>query len=256
MECFISSLVAGFDGEIDASEEAVCWVMNADGLSNESASSFAARLSGRPVSDASLVVSVDKRSALFAHDRVVASSDNIFGYYIACGSEVSEVLVGFLERNDPPADLGLRKSKEVLGAEGDFLEDLMKSDMAAAPFEKIANGYGAVYPDFNITDIGGDKVGALITIGAIPLTAPNLQFIREEHGTLAVRLASSDADAYVDLVIGDEGGAALPFKEAEALEIFESPGFHESSKVRLLGGFSSPVKLVGGHHSWDEFLTR
>lgn len=247
MECFISSLVAGFDGEIDASEEAVCWVMNADGLSNESASSFAARLSGRPVSDASLVVSVDKRSALFAHDRVVASSDNIFGYYIACGSEVSEVLVGFLERNDPPADLGLRKSKEVLGAEGDFLEDLMKSDMAAAPFEKIANGYGAVYPDFNITDIGVDKVGALITIGAIPLTAPNLQFIREEHGTLAVRLASSDADAYVDLVIGDEGGAALPFKEAEALEIFESPGFPESSKVRLLGGFSSPVKLVDGY---------
>lgn len=244
MDCFITSLIASFDGEIDASEEAVCWVMNADGLSDESASSFAGRLLGKPISDVKLIASVGKLSALFAHDCVVASSENILGYYAACGAEVNDVLIGFLERNDLPIDLCASKSGEKLDTNKRFFEDLMRSDITVTSFKKVVKGYDAAYPAFDIANVDMEKVGVLIESGVICLTAHNLQYIRTEYEALAVRLACSDAGSYVALVVGDDEPAVLSFEEAEVLEIFELPCFSEALKVRLLDGFSSPVKLV------------
>lgn len=248
IEIFISTLIAGIEELLLDSQEAIAMVLGAEGLSVPTGTAYIGRLANR-ISDLRIVANDDFAQAALEKNKVAPKTSNLidafarFGFspcmlsYVAeCGEFETDVS---LEGDD--ADL-----KET--ARDLFEDSMLTADVDSETVGRIARSLNASFSNITLLEKNEAKVKMAIEHHALGVSEQNLASLRASYPGLVVQFAMCNLRAYVDLVCGAEGEAAiLSVVPAEATGLFAEPEADLDLKIRIAEALDDGVPVASSY---------
>ena len=248
MEHFVSRVARESKASLKEASESVVSVLNEKSIQAETAKAFIEALAGVEIEDIDQVDSVDYKNNLLAAQLVKCSADNVISFYRRAENSITDDLAKLIEAKGAPSDLNTAKCEEAEVDAADIVGKIIKREEISIEHKKtILAGCGFKFPSFDIDELDGETVKAMLEFKTIEMNCDMLEKFRACKPDLELDYILSDLDGFLALIDTDSpDGAEWEIEEDEVADLLES-NIDTIKKLAALSCFDGTIRLEKGY---------
>ena len=250
MDRFVSGVIDESTVPLRDSPEFVVAILNDESICEETAERYISALADVEIENVSLVKSTDYRSSLLAARLVECNATNIISFYQWADNSIPSALASLIEAKGAPIDLDAAKYKEAEVDAADFVGKIVKcKEIPVGNKKVILAGCGFKFPSFDIEELDGETVKAMLETKTIEMNCDMLDKFRACRPDLELDYILTDLDGFLALIDADSpDGAEWEIDEDEVTDLLGS-NIDTSKKLAALSCFDDTIRLDKGYEA-------
>lgn len=244
MEYFVSRVTRESKVPLKEASESAVSVLNEKSIQAETAKAFIEALAGVEIEDIDRVDSADYKNSLLAVQLVKCSADNVISFYRRAENSITDDLAKLIEAKGAPGDLNAAKCEGAEVDAADIIGKIIKcKEISIENKEMVLAGCGFRFPSFDIDELDGETVKAMIETKTIEMNCDMLEKYRACKPDLELDYILSDLDGFLALIDTDSpDGAEWEIEEDEVTDLLRS-NIDISNKLAALSCFDGMIRL-------------
>lgn len=248
MEYFVSRVTRESKVPLKEAPESAVAVLNEKSIQAETAKAFIEALADVEIEDIDRVDSADYKNSLLAAQLVKCSADNVISFYRRAENSITDDLAKLIETKGAPGDLNAAKCEEAEVDVADIIGKIIKcKEISIENKEMVLAGCGFRFPSFDIDELDGETVKAMLETKTIEMNCDMLEKFRACKPDLELDYILTDLDGFLALIDADSpDGAEWEIDEDEVTDLLGS-NIDTSKKLAALSCFDGTIRLDKGY---------